>query len=94
MTSLRRDGSRLTGTFRVADTGDLAVSRAVLLVRDNGVVVRRIAVALGAGDSASRTFHFRGDRGRNVVIGQVDPRNRVAESDESDNTVRRTIRVR
>jgi hypothetical protein len=91
---LRRDGSRLTSTFTLANTGGVDEPLVVLRIRDNGELVRRVTLSLGAGEQVRRTFHFTGDRGRNVVIGRVDPRNRIVETDEHDNSARRTTWVR
>jgi subtilase family serine protease len=62
-------------------------------VFDRGDRVRRDVVDLAAGQSVVRVVRWRPHRpaGRHAVLAEVDPRDRVAESDERDNRDRLVV---
>jgi len=92
--SLVRHGSELTATFRVSNTGGYDEPHANLFVSDNGRFAGRVRGGLVAGESVVRKVTFDAGAGRQLVVGQVDRKGRIAESNEDDNTARRVLKVR
>ncbi len=94
MVKLVRHGSRLTAKFAIRNTGDGRERHVKLFVLDNGRRVRRTTVSVDPGRRVVERVRFRVDAGRHVVVGKVDPKDRIDESNEADNRARRVIRVR
>ena len=72
--------------LRVENTGSRAAHDVVVRVSDGTQAVRRTSLRrLGAGAARTVTFRWHATAGRHKLTGVVDPRDRIAESDESDN---------
>jgi hypothetical protein len=71
---------------RVKDNGSRAAHGVVVRISDGHHVVGHTRLhRLRAGHARTLTFRWHATAGRHRLTGVVDPRNRIAESDESDN---------
>jgi hypothetical protein len=78
---------RFVGTLRVRNTGSRVAHDAVVRLTDGRRGVGRTTLGrLRPGHTARVRFAWRATRGRHTFTGYVDPRDRIAESDEADNT--------
>jgi hypothetical protein len=81
----RHDG-RFVGTLTVRNTGSRAARDVVVRLTDGRKRVGRTTLTrLRAGHTTQVRFTWRATRGKHRFTGWVDPRNRIAESNEGDN---------
>ncbi|MGZ6751729.1 MAG: CARDB domain-containing protein [Nocardioides sp.] len=94
--SVKQQGGRLVAKLLLTNSGNRDLNGVELLVRDNGTVVGHATPArLAAGDFAVRSVHWRYAAGvKHRIVALADPRDLVAESDETDNRDRAVFRVR
>ncbi len=84
--TLRKANGRFYGTFTVSNTGSVAVNGFETAVVDNNKLVgQSTGTKLAAGASTTLSFNWPATAGTHTIIGSVDPRNLIAESNEGDN---------
>lgn len=86
-----------TLTATVVNEGDADASGVVVRFRDGSTVIGTsapVSIAAGADTTVSVTWDTRSLKGDHLVTAVADPADVVAESDESDNELARTVTVR
>ena len=86
-----------TLTATVVNEGDADAAGVVVRFRDGDAVIGTsapVSIPAGGETTVSVRWDTRALKGDHVVTAVVDPANAVAESDESDNRLARTISVR
>jgi CARDB len=77
---------RFVGTLAVRNSGSRAAHQVVVRLTDGRHGVGRTTLArLRPGRTVHVRFSWKATRGRHTFSGYVDPRNRIAESNEADN---------
>jgi len=77
---------RFVATLNVRNNGSRPARDTVVRLRDGSRTVGRTTLTrVGAAKSAQVRFSWKASRGRHTFTGVVDPGNRIAESNESDN---------
>jgi subtilase family serine protease len=86
-----RSGGQFTDKLVVKNTGLTTVSGFVTSVLDNGKSVGSKTSTLAAGASTTLSISWKVTPGQHTVEGVVDPANKIAESNESDNKLTTTV---
>jgi alpha-L-rhamnosidase len=84
-------------TATVANPGGGNADGVVVEFRDGNTVLGQtapVSVAAGASATVSYTWDTRGINGDHVITAVVDPANTIGESDETNNSLSRTITIR
>ena len=84
--------AKATGKVVVKNTGGTPVNGFATSVTDNGTTVGTQTASLAPGASTTLTFTWKAMGGTRTVTAFVDPRNLVAESDETDNKKTATVK--